>query len=72
MRACWNLSFLPMADNDFKRVVRKLEELLVEINKTTSPSSRRSNLIEMRRLLAEADGLAAEEMGRGQKPEEES
>jgi hypothetical protein len=44
---------------DFKQVVRKLEELLVEINKAISPSVRRSKLIEMRRLLDEADRLAS-------------
>jgi hypothetical protein len=61
-----------MSEMDFKQVVRKLEEILGEINKTTSPSLRRSKLVEMRRLLVEADRLAAAEKRSGSLPEEES
>lgn len=49
-----------MLDDEFKVVSRQLEETLSELNKVNDPGLRRSILSNMRRLLVEADRLAAE------------
>jgi hypothetical protein len=47
-----------MADRDFQQVQRELEEAVSKLKGTKDPQQRRQLLMEMRRLLAEADLLA--------------
>jgi hypothetical protein len=49
-----------MADDEFANVARLLEETLSELNQVSDPALRRILLADMRRLIAEADRLAAE------------
>ena len=49
-----------MADDEFANVARLLEETLSELNQVSDPALRRILLADMRRLITEADRLAAE------------
>ena len=49
-----------MTDDEFADVARLLEETLSEMNQVSDPALRRILLADMRRLIAEADRLAAE------------
>jgi hypothetical protein len=48
-----------MPDNEFADVARQLEETLSELSQVSDPALKRNMLLDMRRLLAEADRLAA-------------
>jgi hypothetical protein len=50
-----------MWGSEFSVIARQIEEILAELKAATSPSLRRSKLSEMRRLIGEADRLAAED-----------
>jgi hypothetical protein len=49
-----------MSDDKFAAVARQLEETLSKLNRVSDPALRRTLLSDMRRLIAEADRLAAE------------
>jgi hypothetical protein len=50
---------MPDPEDEFAAVARQLEETLSEINQVSDPVLRRKLLADMRRLIAEADRLAA-------------
>jgi hypothetical protein len=49
-----------MRDDEFADVARQLERMLAELSQAKDPALRRTLLSDMRRLIAEADRLAAE------------
>jgi hypothetical protein len=49
-----------MSNDKFADVARQLEETLSELNRVSGLALRRSLLSDMRRLISEADRLAAE------------
>jgi hypothetical protein len=49
-----------MPTNEFAVIQRQLEEVIAELKNTTDPRLRRGKLLDMRKLLAEADRLMLE------------
>jgi hypothetical protein len=55
------LGFFFMSQRDFRQVQHDLDQAVTRLKGTKDPELRRNLLLEMRLLLAEADGLLLEE-----------